>query len=130
MRIFPNTFYDCHFSTSNQIENGTIDHIFKIYLVISSVQLIKQFCRNQLLWTVDCFKTVFRYRSEKCKIYKSCACYLSTFLSKNRSVAILVLKYVSPKYTFFGPRSKPGPQPDTASYVKMYKFGIQKSFVT
>ena len=28
------------------------------------------------------------------------------------------LEYVSPKYTFFGPRSKPGPQPNTASYLK------------
>ena len=37
--------------------------------------------------------------------------------SKNLSVTILVHEYVSPKYTFFGPRSKPDPQPDTASYL-------------
>ena len=29
------------------------------------------------------------------------------------------LKYVFPKYAFFGLRSKPGPQPDTASYVDL-----------
>ena len=37
-------------------------------------------------------------------------------LLKNLSVAILVLKICFPKYKLFGPRSKPGPQPDTASY--------------
>ena len=32
------------------------------------------------------------------------------------------LKYVYLKYTFFGPRSKPGPQPNTASYGVTIKF--------
>ena len=29
------TFYGCYFSTSNRIEDGTIDQIFKIFLVRS-----------------------------------------------------------------------------------------------
>ena len=32
---FSKHFYGCYFSTSNQIENGTINHILKIYLIIS-----------------------------------------------------------------------------------------------
>ena len=37
--------------------------------------------------------------------------------SKNLSVIILVLKIFSSKIWFFWLRSKPGPQPDTASYL-------------
>ena len=36
------------------------------------------------------------------------------------------LKYVSPKYAFFGLRSKPGPQPDTASYLNDTKTGAMR----
>ena len=55
--------------------------------------MLQQFCRNQLFWTADCFSTVFRYRSDKRKTYKSCAWYLSTFLQ-------LAKKYDS---CYFGP---------------------------
>ena len=43
--------------------------------------------------------------------------YLHFFISPKIGVSLFwSLKCVSPKYNFFGPRSKPGPQPDTASY--------------
>ena len=44
MYIFPNTFYGCPFNTSNQIENGSIDHIFETCLVRSDeVATVKVF---------------------------------------------------------------------------------------
>ena len=42
------------------------------------------------------------------------------------SVAILALKYVSPKYTFFGLRSKPGSQPNTASLWGPHLWSMNK----
>ena len=70
--------------------------------------MLQIFCKNQLFWTVDCFKSVFMYRSEKRKAYKSCAWYLSTFFyqSKNMSVAILVLKIFPQKIYIFWTKVK------------------------
>ena len=44
---FPNTLYRCHFNTSNQIENGTIEHIFETYLFRSDeVENVKSVWKN------------------------------------------------------------------------------------
>ena len=41
---------------------------------------------------------------------------------KNQSVFILLPKIFSQKYTFFEPKSIPGPQPDTVSYGQLFLY--------
>ena len=47
--LLANTFYGCLFKTSNQIENGTIDFLFKMHLVWSLEVPKNQKCLEKVL---------------------------------------------------------------------------------
>ena len=86
--LWANTFYGCLFKTSNQIENGTIDFLFKMHLVCSLEVLKNQKCFEEvthfsenvvflaiLFW---CFLAIFGQNWEKRNIffYKNFMFYL------------------------------------------------------
>ena len=54
--------------------------------------------------------------------------YIFVISPKIWESVFLSLKYNSPKYTFFGSRSKPGPQPNTASYAVLL-FVVNKIWI-
>ena len=57
MLIFPNTFYRCHFNTSNQIENEAIEHIFETYLVrsdeVANLKSVWKNCLRKIPWAFN-----------------------------------------------------------------------------
>ena len=104
--LLANTFYGCLFKTSNQIENGTIDFLFKMHLVWSlevpknqkCLEKVTQFSENFVFFSH--FILMFL-----CFIYFLCI-----------GIDLVPQKTLIQKVQFKLWKNNPGPQADTASY--------------
>ena len=121
--LLANTFYGCLFKTSNQIENGTIDFLFKMHLVWSlevpknqkCLEKVTQFSENFVFFRhfILMFLSYFRTKLRK-KIFFStkilCFIYFLCI-----GIDLVPQKTLIPKVILLTVRKNPGLQPDTAS---------------
>ena len=122
--LWANTFYGCLFKTSNQMENGTIDFLFKMHLVCSLEVLKNQKCFEEVTHFSEnvvffshfilMFFSYFRTKLRKKKTFFStkilCFIYFLCI-----GIDLVPQKTLIPKVILLTVRKNPGLQPDTAS---------------
>ena len=127
--LLANTFYGCLFKTSNQIENGTIDFLFKMHMVWSlevpknkkkCLEKVTQFSENFVFFRhfILMFLSYFRTKLRKKIIFSTKILCFIYFLCIG--IDLVPQKTLIPKVHFKFWKNNPGPQADTASYTKLF----------
>ena len=126
--LWANTFYGCLFKTSNQIENGTIDFLFKMHLVCSLEVLKNQKCFEEVTHFSEnvvffshfilMFFSYFRTKLRKKIIFPTKILCFIYFLCIG--IDLVPQKTLISKVKFKFWKNNPGPQADTASYTKLF----------
>ena len=126
--LLANTFYACLFKTSNQIENGTIDFLFKMHLVWSlevpknqkCLEKVTQFSENFVFFRhfILMFLSYFRTKLRKKIIFSTKILCFIYFLCIG--IDLVPQKTLISKVKFKFWKNNPGPQADTASYTKLF----------
>ena len=121
--LLANTFYGCLFKTSNQIENGTIDFLFKMHLVWSlevpknqkCLEKVTQFSENFVFFRhfILMFLSYFRTKLRKKIIFSTKILCFIYFLCIG--IDLVPQKTLISKVQFKFWKNNPGPQADTAS---------------